>query len=163
MSQVRFRSRPAASGDDGFTFSISEDGQVFTLVFGGFQAVVNAGSRRRWRGRSRWCCRWMAAKTASHPLCDQRGRGDGRGHQRDGGVERQRPEQRRAVPCRCRSVVRARTDLRGRTNVLAAVLLVRARRLLGPQLVAISTTSSGSTHPPDREVRSYPMWFWALD
>ena len=42
MGEVRFRSRPAASGDDGFTISISEDGQAFTLVFSGLQAEVNA-------------------------------------------------------------------------------------------------------------------------
>jgi uncharacterized protein YegP (UPF0339 family) len=44
MSQVQFRSRPAAGGDDGFTFAISEDGLAFTLVFSGMQAVVQEGS-----------------------------------------------------------------------------------------------------------------------
>src|SRR6266508_787806 len=43
MSPVTFRSRPAASGDDGFDVSISEDGQVFTLRFAAIQAEVDAG------------------------------------------------------------------------------------------------------------------------
>jgi uncharacterized protein YegP (UPF0339 family) len=44
MGEVRFRSRPAASGDDGFTFSISQDGQAFTLELSDLHAQVKAGS-----------------------------------------------------------------------------------------------------------------------
>ena len=44
MGEVRFRSRPAASGDDGFTFAISEYGQAFTLELSDLHAQVKAGS-----------------------------------------------------------------------------------------------------------------------
>jgi hypothetical protein len=40
---MRFRSRPAASGDDGFDISISDDGLAFTLRFAEIQAEVDAG------------------------------------------------------------------------------------------------------------------------
>lgn len=43
MGAVTFRSRPAASGDDGFDISISDDGQAFTLRFAEIQADVDAG------------------------------------------------------------------------------------------------------------------------
>jgi hypothetical protein len=39
---MRFRSRPAASGDDGFDISISDDGLAFTLRFAEIQAEVDA-------------------------------------------------------------------------------------------------------------------------
>ena len=40
---MRFRSRPPASGDDGFDISISDDGLAFTLRFAEIQAEVDAG------------------------------------------------------------------------------------------------------------------------
>lgn len=40
---MRFRSKPAASGDDGFDIGISDDGLVFTLRFAEIQAEVDAG------------------------------------------------------------------------------------------------------------------------
>jgi hypothetical protein len=43
MSAATFRSRPPASGDDGFDISISDDGQAFTLRFAEIQAEVDAG------------------------------------------------------------------------------------------------------------------------
>jgi uncharacterized protein YegP (UPF0339 family) len=44
MGEVRFRSRPAASGDDGFTFATSPDGLAFTLEFSDLHARVKPGS-----------------------------------------------------------------------------------------------------------------------
>jgi uncharacterized protein YegP (UPF0339 family) len=43
MSEAKFRSRPQASGDDGFTIDISEDGQALTLSFAEIQVEVDAG------------------------------------------------------------------------------------------------------------------------
>jgi hypothetical protein len=40
--EMGFRSRPAASGDDGFDISISDDGLAFTLRFAEIQAEVDA-------------------------------------------------------------------------------------------------------------------------
>jgi hypothetical protein len=39
---MRFRSKPVASGDDGFDIGISDDGLVFTLRFAELQAEVDA-------------------------------------------------------------------------------------------------------------------------
>jgi uncharacterized protein YegP (UPF0339 family) len=43
MGNARFRSAPAAGGDDGFQIDISDDGLAFTLTFAELQAVVDAG------------------------------------------------------------------------------------------------------------------------
>jgi uncharacterized protein YegP (UPF0339 family) len=44
MGEVRFRTRPAASGGDEYDFAVSDDGQAFTLRFSELQAVVDAGA-----------------------------------------------------------------------------------------------------------------------
>jgi uncharacterized protein len=43
MGEVRFRTRPPASGDDEYDIAITDDGLAFTLHFSELQAVVDAG------------------------------------------------------------------------------------------------------------------------